>query len=93
VALARADRLSYEASMAIKIGSYARREREWTFQSNLAAGELTQLYKQLRAAQIREAIAECEWKNHQQQIRNAEEIERFLTEEKDGKTTNQTFYT
>src|SRR6185295_10650554 len=66
---------------------------EWTFQSNVAAGEVTQLYKQLRAAQIREAIAEREWKNHQQQIRNAEEIERFLTDEKTGKKTNQAFYT
>ena len=52
--------------------------------SNLAAGEITQTLKQLRAAQIREAIAEREWKNHQQQIKNAEEIERFLNEALDG---------
>ncbi|MBK9316762.1 MAG: hypothetical protein IPM55_21330 [Acidobacteria bacterium] len=32
-------------------------------------------------------------KNHQQQIRHAEEIERFLTEEKNGKKANQAFYT
>ena len=41
-----------------KIGGYARREQDWAFQSNLAAGEITQIFKQLRAAQIREAIAE-----------------------------------
>jgi len=40
-----------------KIGSYSRRELEWAFQSNLAAGEIAQIFKQLRAAQIREAIA------------------------------------
>ena len=32
---------------------------DWAFQSNLAAGEITQIFKQLRAAQIREAIAEA----------------------------------
>ena len=88
----RADQLSYEASKAAKIGGYARREQEWTFQSNLVAGEITQLFKQLRAAQIREAISEREWRNHQQQIRNAEEVERFLTDEKTGKKTNQALY-
>jgi Tc toxin complex TcA C-terminal TcB-binding domain len=90
-----ANELSYEANKAVKIGSYARREQEWAFQSNLAAGEITQTFKQLRAAQIREAIAEREWKNHQQQIRNAEDIERFLNEEgeeKTGKKSNKSFY-
>ena len=85
-------RLAYEANKAAKIGSYARREQEWAFQSNLVAGEITQTYKQLLAAQIREAIAELEWKNHQQQILFAEEVELFLTDEKTGKTTNQAFY-
>lgn len=89
---ATADQLSYEAGKAAKLGSYSRREQEWAFQSNLAAGEITQLFKQLRAAQIREAVAEREWKNHQQQIRNAEEVERFLTVEKNGKTTSRDFY-
>jgi receptor-binding and translocation channel-forming TcA subunit of Tc toxin len=91
-----ADQLSYEAGKTAKIGSYARREQEWVFQSNLAAGEITQTFKQLRAAQIREAIAEREWKNHQQQIKNAEEIERFLNEEgavKAGKKSNKALYT
>lgn len=95
-----AGRNSYEASKSARIGSYARREQEWTFQSNLAAGEITQIFKQLRAAQIREAIADREWHNHQQQIRHAEEIERFLKGEntpigdtKHKKTSTQAFYT
>jgi Tc toxin complex TcA C-terminal TcB-binding domain len=90
---ALADRLSFEANRAAKIGSYDRREQEWAFQSNTIAGEITQIFKQLRASQIREAIAEREWKNHQVQIRHAEEIERFLTDEKTGKRSNKDFYT
>jgi len=95
-----AGRHSYEAGKSARIGSYARREQEWTFQSNTIAGEITQTLKQLRAAQIREAIAEREWKNHQQQIKNAEEIQQFLNGEetkigdkKHKKVSTQGFYT
>ena len=86
------DRLSFEAGQLAKVGSYSRRLQDWTLQSNLAAGELTQLYKQLRAAPIREHIAEREWHNHQQQIENAKKIEQVLTDETIGKRTNQAFY-
>ena len=92
VTSAVADHKSYEAGNAAKIGSYARREQDWTFQSNSIAGEISQMFKQLRGAQIREAIAEREWKNHQQQIKNAQEIEQFLTNEKTGKKSNQSLY-
>jgi hypothetical protein len=95
VARATADRLNYEASRAAKIGSYARREQEWAFQSNLAVGEINQIFKQLRAAQIREAIAELELENHRKQKKQAEEMEHFLNEEgteRTGKTTNKAFY-
>ena len=90
-----ADKLAYEATKAAKIGSFATREREWAFQSNVAAGEIAQLHKQLRATQIREAVAEREWKNHKQQIENAREIEQFLEGEKVGgakKTTTRDLY-
>ncbi|MBE0466281.1 MAG: insecticidal toxin protein [Candidatus Desulforudis sp.] len=90
-----AGRNIFEANKSSKIGSYARREQDWAFQSNLAAGEITQILKQLRAAQIREAIAELELKNHRQQMKHAEEIERFLNEEgteKTGKKTNKSLY-
>jgi Tc toxin complex TcA C-terminal TcB-binding domain len=73
-------------------GAYARREQEWAFQSTLAAGEVDQIHKQLRAAQIREFIAEREYKNHQKQMAHAEEIERFLSDERDGQTTTEAFY-
>ncbi len=84
--------LSGAASTAAKIGGYVRREQDWTFQSNLAAGEITQLLKQLRAAEIREHMAERELENHRRQIAHAEEVERFLTDERHGKTTTTAFY-
>ncbi len=85
-------RSSHEAGRAAKIGGYARREQDWAYQSNLAAGEITQLFKQLRAAQIREHVAEREWRNHQKQIEQAKAIETFLTDDAQGKKTNQGFY-
>jgi len=69
---------TYEANNAGKLASYSRREQEWIFQSNLAAGELSQIFKQLRGAQIREAIAQNEYKNHQTQMQQAKDIENFL---------------
>lgn len=94
-ARAVAERLNFEARRAARIDSFSRREREWAFQSNLAAGEITQIFKQLRAAQLREAIAELELENHRKQINNAKEIELFLNEEgteKNGKKTNKAMY-
>ena len=87
--------LSGAAGSAAKIGSYARREQDWTFQGNLAAGEITQIFKQIRGAQIREAIAGLELKNHRQQMKHAQEVEYFLNEEgteKPGKKTNKALY-
>jgi hypothetical protein len=95
---------SYDASHAGKIAGYQRREQDWSVQSNIAAGEINQICKQLRAAQIREAMADIELNNHRQQIKHAEEIEFFLTSEKDAgwkhkidprekKTTNKALYT
>jgi len=92
VARGIAGRLTYEASEAAKIGSYARREQDWAYQRNVIASEITGIYKQWRAAQIREALAEREWRNHQQQIRHAEEVEQFLTNPKAGKTSNVDLY-
>jgi len=94
-ARAVADRLNFEARRASRIDSFARRGREWAFQSNAAAGEITQIFKQIRAAEIRQAIAEMELKNHRLQMKHAEEIESFLNEEgteKTGKKTNKALY-
>ncbi|MCK5014072.1 MAG: insecticidal toxin protein [Candidatus Omnitrophica bacterium] len=90
-----AEKRTYESGNSSRVNSYARREQDWAFQSNLAAGEITQIFKQLRGAEIREAVAELELKNHRQQIKHSEEIERFLNEEgteKTGKKTNKAMY-
>lgn len=94
-ARAVADRLNFEARRAARIDNFGRREREWAFQSNLAVGEINQVFKQIRAAQIREAVAEMELRNHRKQMEHAGEIERFLNGEgmnSDGKKTNKTLY-
>jgi hypothetical protein len=86
------DRYEYEAGRAGKIGAYARREDEWAFASDAASAELEHLYKQLRAAQIRELVAKREWDNHKAQIKQAEAMDAFLKDERVGKETNQAFY-
>jgi hypothetical protein len=78
VSRAFAEEFSFEANKASKIGGYARRELEWTYQSNLAKSEINMIYKQLRAAQIREAIAEKEYDNHLVQMANAQKVVDFL---------------
>jgi hypothetical protein len=94
-ARAVAERLNFEARRAARIDGFARREREWAFQSNQAAGEITQIFKQIRAAEIREAIADLELRNHREQMKHAAQIEYFLNEEganKTGKRTNKSLY-
>ena len=78
VATISSEEFAYEANKTSKLGSYSRREQEWIFQSNLAEGEINQVMKQLRGAQIREAIAEKEYDNHQVQMQQSEDIENFL---------------
>jgi hypothetical protein len=78
VARAAAEQYSYEGNKAAKLGSYSRRELDWTFQSNSAKSEINQILKQLRGAQIREAIAKKEYDNHQTQMDNAKQIVDFL---------------
>ncbi|MBL8927834.1 MAG: hypothetical protein JNM77_16620 [Pseudonocardia sp.] len=93
IARGLAGRLGHEAGRAARVGGYARREQDWQFQSNLAAGELDQIAKQLVAAQIREFLAERELKNHRTQIEQAQDVERFLAGERpDGKTTTTAYY-
>lgn len=97
-ARAVADQFSYEANMAAKMGSYSRRELEWIFQSNNAKSEINALIKQIRGAQIREAIAQREYSNHQVQMANAQQIVDYLGGNQIGgntpiKETTVSFYT
>jgi hypothetical protein len=94
-ARALSERLTFEARRAARIDGFARREREWAFQSNQAASEIAAIFKQIRAAQLREAIADLELRNHRAEMQHAEETERFLNEEgahRTGKKTNKALY-
>jgi hypothetical protein len=98
ISKAFAEEYSYDAAKAGKLGAYARRQVEWTFQSNTAKSDINQIFKQLRGSQIREAIANQEYKTHQQQMANAQQIVDFLTGNDIGggvpvKETTTGFYT
>ena len=66
------------AGQSGRLGSYHRRVDEWKFQSNIAKSDINQILKQLRGAQIREAIAEAEYNNHQIQMQQAQQMADFL---------------
>lgn len=87
-----ASRLSHEAGRAARVGGYARRQQEWQFQSNLAAGDVNQITRQLRAAEIREYMAGRDLENHRAQMEQAAEVEAFLAGEASQKTTTAGYY-
>jgi Tc toxin complex TcA C-terminal TcB-binding domain len=88
ISSAIADQFTYQATSAGKVATYANRQRDYQFQSNAAAGEITQLFKQLRASEIREAMAKLELEHHRVQIKQSEKIEEFLKD----KPTNEGLY-
>ena len=75
---ADADGSTFEANKAAKIGAYSRRQLDWVFQSNSAVSDINQVQKQIRGAQLREAIAQTEYNNYQTQIANSQQIVDFL---------------
>jgi hypothetical protein len=85
---ATAARLGTEGTKAVTKAGYDRRGDEWAHQKNLAVKELTQVDKQIAAAQIRQAIAEKELANHDLQLENAQKVDEFMRD----KYTNQELY-
>jgi Tc toxin complex TcA C-terminal TcB-binding domain len=98
VARGAAGRITHESMLAGKMGGFARREQDWALQRKAAAGELTQLFKQLRSAEIREYMAQLEHEHHLKQINQSKAIVEFLTNEQNTitgdqrKTTTEDFY-
>jgi hypothetical protein len=95
---ADAEQSTYQATQSSKIGAYARRELDWIEQSNNAKSEINAIIKQMRGAQIREAIANKEYQNHQMQMQYAQQIVDFLSGNAVGggtpvKETTVGFYT
>ncbi|HEX2852659.1 MAG TPA: hypothetical protein VHO24_05430 [Opitutaceae bacterium] len=77
-----------QAGMASKTASYQRRADDWLLQYNLAADELMQNGRQILTSLVGEQIAHREYKNIQQQIKNAQEVDQFLHD----KFTNEELY-
>ena len=80
--------LSEAGGMASTMGSYQRRQDEWTLQANIASADLTQMDSQIAAANDRLAIANSELSIQNVQINNAQAISDFLT----SKFTNAQLY-
>lgn len=93
-----ADGMEHEAQMAGRMASFGRREQDWALQRKAAAGELTQLYKQYRSAELREYIAKREHEHHGTQVQQSRDVLEFLTNEQNllsgdrRKTTTEDFY-
>ncbi|SDW57229.1 hypothetical protein SAMN05444487_104152 [Marininema mesophilum] len=74
---------------ASKTASYERRADDWMLQSNLAALELMQIGRQIISSLIAEQIAYREYKKIQEQMKQSQDVDRFLRE----KFTNKELYT
>jgi hypothetical protein len=70
------------------MGSYERRNDEWELQERLAEKELVSIDQQIAAARIRKQIAETDQKNHELQIKNAQQADVFMR----SKFTNKDLY-
>ncbi|MDB4897522.1 MAG: hypothetical protein JWN15_3784, partial [Firmicutes bacterium] len=65
-------------SLASTVGSYQRRQDDWTFQAGQAAGEIVLIEKQIAAAQVRLAIAEKELENQELQIEQSQSVDEYM---------------
>lgn len=83
-----ASHLQQGASLATTVGSYQRRRDDWDLQRRTADKEITQLDRQLIAADIRIAIARRELEVHEQQQEDARTTAELLT----SKFTNRELY-
>ncbi len=90
----------YRGTNHSKMAGYQRRQQDWEHQSNLALDEMTQILKQVRAAEIREWAAKREFEAHLAQVARSHEIDEFLAGEvavntggtATTKTTTTAFY-
>lgn len=75
-------------SLAATVGSYQRRQDDWTFQGQLATTEIAQIEKQIAAAKIRLAIAEKDLENQELQIEQSQAVDEYMR----SKYTNQQLF-
>lgn len=79
---------AYKANRASITGGQSRRADEWRFQRDLAKRDISQIQRQIAAAQIRQEIAQAELRNHELQKDHARSIEEMLR----TKFTNEALY-
>jgi peptidoglycan hydrolase-like protein with peptidoglycan-binding domain len=80
--------LDRTGAMAATVGGYWRRKDEWDFQGQLATTEISQIEKQIAAAQIRLAVAEKDLENQELQIEQSQAVDEYIR----GKYTNQQLF-
>jgi hypothetical protein len=71
------------------MGGYFRRQQEWTFQSNVAAGDIMHIDAEINVANLRVTAAQDDLSVTIAQAANAQAIQNYLT----GKFTSQQLYT
>jgi peptidoglycan hydrolase-like protein with peptidoglycan-binding domain len=79
---------AYRANRASITGGHTRRQQEWKLQRDLAKRELAQIQKQALAAEIRQAIADNEMRNHDKQLEQSRAVETLLR----TRFTNEALY-
>jgi hypothetical protein len=70
------------SSMAVTLGSYARRMDDWQLQARVAAKEMAQIDQQIAAAEVRLTMTEEEERMHELQIKNTNEMDNFMRRQK-----------
>ncbi|MEJ2248159.1 MAG: neuraminidase-like domain-containing protein [Candidatus Lokiarchaeota archaeon] len=76
------------AALSGLMAGYYRRSEEWKLQKDLASKELEQIDAQIIAAKAKVEIAKYDLENHEEQIKNAEEIDSWMKR----KFTNKELY-
>jgi hypothetical protein len=71
---------SHQASRLSIVGSFVRRQDDWTLQRNASAQELSQLDAQLDAADLRVQIAQAELQNQTTLVEQSKAVADFLQE-------------
>ncbi len=80
--------LDRAGTLAGQFGSYQRRKDDWGLQENLAEKEVSQLERQIVAAELRKSVAERELENLELQIEQSEATEEYYK----TKYTNEQLY-
>jgi hypothetical protein len=78
----------FASNLSSVLAGYQRREQDWQLQEKLAAFEILQVEDQIQAAQARVEAAQRDFAVSQEQINQADKVERVLT----TKFTNQELY-